>query len=200
MVDASGNPRITDFGLATIARDPSSFPGDPDGQGYTPRWTAPEILQFGKTATKESDIFSFGMVIIEVGGDRSTIRRSPNPLTEVFTGEVPFNGIVASAAMKSIMDGGRPMRPDHPDLTESLWMLTRRCWAKEARDRPKMREVIKELKELLAVILRLYGELFAHALSQKHPSSRQNPNTAGSATCGPFNGGFARVKHSRHGS
>jgi len=74
MVDASGNPRITGFTLATIARDQSSFPGDPDGQGYTPRWTAPEILQFGKTATKESDIFSFGMVIIEVGGDRSTMR------------------------------------------------------------------------------------------------------------------------------
>jgi len=66
VIDASGNPRITDFGLATIARDPNSFPGATDAQGYTPRWTAPEILD-GGLATKESDVFSFGMVIIEVG-------------------------------------------------------------------------------------------------------------------------------------
>ena len=105
-------------------------------------------------------------------GNRSVIRQPPNPLTKVFTGEVPFSEIVVPAAMKSIMDGERPMRPNHPDLTESLWTLTQKCWADEARDRPKMWEVIKVLKELLALIPRLYGELFTHASSQKHSSGR----------------------------
>ena len=72
MVDRSGHARITDFGLATIARDPDSFLGANEDQGFTPRWTAPEIMHSGK-ATKESDAFSFGMVIIEVGGDRSVM-------------------------------------------------------------------------------------------------------------------------------
>ena len=88
-------------------------------------------------------------------------------MTKVFTGEVPFSEVVAPAAMKYIMDGKRPIRPAHPDFTGSLWTLTQKCWAKEARDRPKMCEVIKMLKELLAVILYIYGELFTHALSQK---------------------------------
>ena len=72
MVDVSGTARLTDFGLTTIVRDQNSLASAGDDQGFTPRWTAPEVLQFGKT-TKESDVFSFGMVIIEVGGGRSVI-------------------------------------------------------------------------------------------------------------------------------
>lgn len=36
--------------------------------GYSPRWTAPEIFQGNPTFSKESDVFSFAMVAIEVGG------------------------------------------------------------------------------------------------------------------------------------
>lgn len=68
MVDALGNARITDFGLAAIIRDPNSRTSATDDHHQTPRWTAPEILQSG-SPTKESDVFSFGMVIIEVAGD-----------------------------------------------------------------------------------------------------------------------------------
>lgn len=68
MVDGSGDVRITDFGLATIARDPTSFVSTSENQGQTLRWTAPEALASG-LATKESDVFSFGMVMIEVSGN-----------------------------------------------------------------------------------------------------------------------------------
>lgn len=71
LVDSSGNARITDFGLSTIARDPSSFVSTFENQSQTLRWTAPEILESDQAATKESDVFSFGMVMIEVCGDRS---------------------------------------------------------------------------------------------------------------------------------
>ena len=66
MVDESGNARITDFGLATIARDSNSVSVS-DDHGHTFRWTAPEVLGSGQAASKESDVFSFGMVMIEVG-------------------------------------------------------------------------------------------------------------------------------------
>ena len=69
MVDGSGNPRITDFGLATIARSPYSPGSTSDEDGYTARWCAPELLAGGQSACKESDIFSFGMIIIEVCSD-----------------------------------------------------------------------------------------------------------------------------------
>ena len=68
MVDESGKVQITDFGLAAIARNPHSQRSTLDGGGNTARWCAPEILKNGQFVRKESDIFSFGMIIIEVGG------------------------------------------------------------------------------------------------------------------------------------
>jgi len=35
-------------------------------KGYSEAWAAPEVLQEGDKATPEADIFSFGMVVIEV--------------------------------------------------------------------------------------------------------------------------------------
>lgn len=66
IVDECGNARITDFGLAAIARDPHSQRSTLD-EGYTARWCAPEILEGEQLASRESDIFSFGMVMVEVG-------------------------------------------------------------------------------------------------------------------------------------
>ena len=65
-MDKFGKARIVDFGLASIARDPDSVTSTPEGSGHTPRWTAPEILRDGMLPSKESDIFSLGMVIYEV--------------------------------------------------------------------------------------------------------------------------------------
>ena len=38
----------------------------------TARFTAPEVLKGIGRTSKESDVFAFGMVIIEVSGDEST--------------------------------------------------------------------------------------------------------------------------------
>jgi len=39
-------------------------------QGHTARWTAPEILNEEGTFSKEADVFSFAMVMIEVHYER----------------------------------------------------------------------------------------------------------------------------------
>ena len=46
------------------------------------------------------------------------------------------------------MNGIRPDRPTHPSLTEPLWSLIRKCWNQMAKGRPKIGDVIKELKEM----------------------------------------------------
>ena len=66
MVDGSGNARIMDFGLAGVVRGPNPVAST----GYSPRWTAPEILRDGTPPNKKSDVFSFAMVIYEVSADR----------------------------------------------------------------------------------------------------------------------------------
>ena len=65
-MDASGHARITDFCLATVAQNLDSMRRASGGSGHTARWTAPEILNEDGTRSKEADIFSFAMVMIEV--------------------------------------------------------------------------------------------------------------------------------------
>jgi len=66
LVDAAGRARITDFGLATVTQNLDSMRSASDDKGHTARWTAPEILNEQGTYSKEADIFSFAMVMIEV--------------------------------------------------------------------------------------------------------------------------------------
>ena len=63
LVDAAGHARITDFGLA---QDLDAMQSALNDQGRTVRWTAPEILNEEGTFSKEADVFSFAMVMIEV--------------------------------------------------------------------------------------------------------------------------------------
>ena len=64
MVDASGRARITDFGLAHnhCAMEETHLT-----DGGTARWTAPEILEAKGSSSKRADVFSFAMVMVEVG-------------------------------------------------------------------------------------------------------------------------------------
>jgi len=65
LVDHSGNALLADFGLATVTQNLDSVRSTTHRGGHTPRWAAPEVLTEG-TFSKEADIFSFAMVMIEV--------------------------------------------------------------------------------------------------------------------------------------
>ena len=65
LVDDTGHARIADFGLATVTQNLDSMQSASGQRGHTVRWAAPEVLTDG-TYSKEADIFSFAMVMIEV--------------------------------------------------------------------------------------------------------------------------------------
>ena len=65
LVDTTGRAQITDFGLATFTQDLDSMRNTSAEDGDSARWIAPEIFDRG-TYSKESDVFSFAMVMIEV--------------------------------------------------------------------------------------------------------------------------------------
>ena len=66
LVDDSGHARITDFGIAKVTQNLDSLQNTSvHDNSFTPRWAAPEVLRYG-TPSKESDIFSFAMVMVEV--------------------------------------------------------------------------------------------------------------------------------------
>ena len=107
MVDKSGKARITDFGLAATARNPRSQRSTLDEDGHSARWCAPKVLK-SEPASKESDIFSFGMVILGVG-DRFVPCQPSDPLMKVLIGGTPFGGEVTPAAIMKIVTGKFPI-------------------------------------------------------------------------------------------
>ena len=66
LVDSIGRAKITDFGLATVTQHLDPIRTAADERGHTARWTAPEILNEEGTYSKEADVFSYAMVMIEV--------------------------------------------------------------------------------------------------------------------------------------
>lgn len=66
LVDATGHARITDIGLAMVTQDKTSILGTLGEHNHGARWMAPEILLNKGTYSKESDIFPFAGVAIEV--------------------------------------------------------------------------------------------------------------------------------------
>ena len=73
LVDNSGLVCLADFGLATVTQNPSSMQNVSRPGGFTPGWTAPEILEAKETCSKKADIFSLAMVMIEVRHWLSTV-------------------------------------------------------------------------------------------------------------------------------
>ena len=65
LVDADGHARITAFRPAAIAEDVDSEQTILDQRAGGNQWSAPEVLE-GGAASKEADIFSLAMVMIEV--------------------------------------------------------------------------------------------------------------------------------------
>ena len=57
---------IADFGLAKISREVESDWHTSIQRDYSKRWAAPEVIVDGNYS-KEADIYSFAMVMIEVG-------------------------------------------------------------------------------------------------------------------------------------
>ena len=61
----SGRVRIADFGLAKLAKNLHTLRTASRQDGFTPRWVAPEVWR-EEEYSKEADIFSLAMVMIEV--------------------------------------------------------------------------------------------------------------------------------------
>lgn len=115
MIDGRGKARVTDFGIAVVAKE---LLGAEAGSG-TPAYMAPEQLQ-GKEVTQKSDIYSLGLV-----------------LYELFTGKRVYDSDNLVELMK-LHETSSPTSPsshvEHIDpLVERVIM---RCLEKEPNKRP----------------------------------------------------------------
>ncbi|KAG8882282.1 hypothetical protein FRB98_003804 [Tulasnella sp. 332] len=140
LVDATGNPMLTDFGISVLSVQEFTNSRPPDI-----KWTAPEILDAkALCATTASDVYSFGMTVLEL-----------------FTARDPFHDLQAKIRntyklREQIMGGLRPGFPTNPECAgyelasehSPIWCLLLRCWVEKPLDRPTMEVVWKELKQI----------------------------------------------------
>jgi len=139
LIDQDGRARLADFGLLTIVSDSTCHTSSstPKSAGTT-RWMSPELLdpdRFGREdgrATKDSDCYALGMVILEV-----------------LSGKPPFPGYSGLIVMRKVIEGERPGRPEGKEevwFTDDLWEMLQQCWLPQPERRPTIEAVLQCLQ------------------------------------------------------
>ena len=115
MIDARGELRITDFGLAAAA---GQIEGT-EARNGTPAYMAPEQLA-GREASVRSDLYALGLV-----------------LYEMYTGKPPFQANTAAELLR-MREGGRITSPTAlvPDLDPAVESAILRCLDPDPNMRP----------------------------------------------------------------
>jgi serine/threonine protein kinase len=111
LIDSWGKACLTDFGLSTICgglAQSAVYIGSPGAI----RWAAPElIIGTGQHSTFESDIYSFGSIMLQV-----------------FSGKLPWSEVAAEhLIIKKLTDRQIPRRPSN--ISQIHWDFIRSCWS-----------------------------------------------------------------------
>ncbi|KAG2151038.1 kinase-like protein [Suillus bovinus] len=131
VVDASGNPLLADFGFAKVLEDVTGVDFTMSvGVSNSQRWLAPELYYDGGMLTTQSDIFAYGMTILEIMTHQvpwHEIRRTTQVIIKLSKGEIP----------------PRPSDPAASErgLDDHLWELVKSCWLAPEK-RPSARGIL----------------------------------------------------------
>jgi serine/threonine protein kinase len=147
---------IADFGLAGLGDTMTVAAATTTSEDRTIRWSAPELHDpescgFDKfRRTRATDIYAFGCIALEVSMV-IILRQRLVYISQLFTGEQPFANVPARldfAVIRKVLAGELPVQQPPPNLgiQQGVWSLIRRCWSKNASERPQISEAIRELQ------------------------------------------------------
>ncbi|KAG0708302.1 kinase-like domain-containing protein [Suillus ampliporus] len=143
LIDSSGSPRLTDFGLAAV-------PGDANLQLSTmtvnrnldSRWRAPEVIGIEynpERPTFKSDIYSFG-----------------GAMFFIISGDIPWkekkHSHQISIELSKAAIHERPVA-----ILDDHWNLIQKCWSSNPENRPKVAEVIRSIATKNAIVFEESG-------------------------------------------
>ncbi|KAL8226236.1 hypothetical protein R6Q59_000217 [Mikania micrantha] len=144
LIDSNYNAKLSDFGLA---KD-----GPADGKSHvstrvmgTYGYAAPEYIATGHL-TARSDIYSFGVVLLEILTGRRCIDKN-RPTGEQILVEFAKPYLTSKRRILYIMDP-RLAGQYSPNVAMRAAMLATKCLLKEPKQRPAADEVVKALEQL----------------------------------------------------
>ncbi|KAF9533346.1 hypothetical protein CPB83DRAFT_845111 [Crepidotus variabilis] len=133
LVSKDGTAKLSDFGVSKFLEDCNEKPLSSSVTSI--RWAAPEVLRDDGIASTFSDVWSFGMVCLEL-----------------LTGQAPFEGQDDATVIQLLKDAKTPERPGRMvtsrGLSPDMWDLMRKCWSSNPEARPSMATVKSKLLEM----------------------------------------------------
>ncbi|KDP34454.1 hypothetical protein JCGZ_11925 [Jatropha curcas] len=146
LFDSDMETHISDFGIAKLLdQSPASAPSSL--VIGTPGYIAPEHA-FIETKSKESDVYSYGIVLLELITRKKALDPSFGEQTDI----VEWSRCVwrDTEDIRRIADSGLAEEFYDSDIVEQVtdvYLLALRCTEIEPRRRPSMRDVVKKLQE-----------------------------------------------------
>ncbi|MCL4177941.1 MAG: protein kinase [Verrucomicrobia bacterium] len=132
LVDAAGEPHLTDFGIAKLAQEESGLTRTMELLG-TPGYMAPELAG-DSTASVASDVYSLGVI-----------------LYELLTGHLPFEAKGTAEMLRQIREvEPRPPAGINAEVHPDLQTICLKCLAKEPDRRyPNAAELAEDLRRYI---------------------------------------------------
>ncbi|CAO2833677.1 unnamed protein product [Amaranthus hypochondriacus] len=141
MLDGNFNPRLGDFGLARIM-DHDKSPVSTLTAG-TMGYLAPEYLQYGK-ATEKTDVFSYGVVVLEVACGKQPIERENGDEKMVNLVDWVW-GLHSEGRLIEAADQRLKGEFDEDEMKQLL-LVGLSCANPDCLERPSMRRVLQILE------------------------------------------------------
>lgn len=136
LIDKQGNACICDFGISRLL----GSRGFTTSSVGTAPYMAPELffvidaidqIKTTPKTTKESDVYSFGLLALEI-------------LTSECLKARPVRPIITSLAHSKL----RPVRSDYESSVDlSLWIILNECWVTEPSSRPTIKSLLPKLRQ-----------------------------------------------------
>ncbi|KAG2052402.1 kinase-like protein, partial [Suillus hirtellus] len=134
LIDGSGNPCLTDFGLATIEGEVDlELNSTTVERSFNSRWRAPEVLGVESECNPQkptfmSDIYSFGGIMFYI-----------------VSGDIPWKEKKHVQICVALSHKVLHARPEN--IIDDHWNLIQKCWSWEAGHRPKATNVLQYIDQ-----------------------------------------------------
>ncbi|XP_020090641.1 probable L-type lectin-domain containing receptor kinase S.7 [Ananas comosus] len=143
LLDSNFNPRLGDFGLARLT-DHNKSPVSTLTAG-TMGYLAPEYLQYGK-ATEKTDVFSYGVVVLEICCGRRPIFDRENERAKKMVNLVDWVwGLYSEDRLIEAADARLNIGEFEREEMERLLLVGLSCANPNCAERPTMRRVLQVL-------------------------------------------------------